>query len=71
MSHPKNEQWIEAAIEMFEEAMQDKNLPLMEDIIQDMKDAGFTNTAAGCEQRAKEKFSNDWTDKADTYDRAN
>lgn len=71
MSHPTNEQWIEAAIEMFEEAMQDKNLPLMEDIISDMRDSGFKNTADGCETRAKEKFSNDWTDKPDTYAREN
>ena len=65
MSHPINTTWIESAIEMFEEAFADKNLALMEDIVSDMRDAGFKTTAAECENRAREKFSNDWTDKPD------
>lgn len=68
MSHEQNNVWIEAALENFEEAFENKNLALMEDIISDMKSAGFKNTAYDCEQRAKEKFSNDWTDKEPQYE---
>jgi len=63
MSHNSNNVWIEAAIENFEEAFAEKNLQMMQDIISDMRDAGFKNTAYECEQRARAKFSNDWTDK--------
>jgi len=65
MSHKANEVWIEAALENFDEAFQDRNLQMMKDIISDMRDAGFKNTAYECEQRARAKFSNDFADKDD------
>ncbi len=41
MSHPKNDQWLEAAFENFMDAFDQGDYAMCQDVIGDVADAGF------------------------------
>jgi hypothetical protein len=54
MSHPQNEQWLEAAYEHFTDAVGMGNYALAKDVIADTFDAGFAKEARQISEELRE-----------------
>lgn len=50
MSHPINDQWLEAATENFHTAIEQGNYQLAQAVIADTRDAGFSSQAEAMEK---------------------
>jgi len=53
MSKRQNDEWAETAYDNFQQAVDDGNLSLANDIIEDVKDSGFSDLARRMKQEIK------------------